>query len=381
MNIINDLEIKGKRVLIRVDYNVPIIDGLIVDDFRIKASLPTINHCLNMGASVVLMSHLGRPNGKIMPEMSLDPIAFCLEDLIGKEIMFSSDCISEESIKGLFAVNNPNFNYSGNSVFTSLSVSSTDMTDTSGYETKKTGFSLGTEFEQYQNIFFAPSIEASVEDIEVESSASSAIKKMAGNFTNLDFMYALIVDERNQVFQPTSGYRTKFVQSLPIVMDSSAIMNGFEVSGYHDFSDDLVGAVRFYARAINGVDEDVRLTSRLFIPQRRLRGFNTRRVGPKDGADWIGGNYTSALGFEAQLPNLLPESTRTDISLFLDSGNIWGVDYDTTLDNSDTYRSSVGISANIFTTVGPLSFTFAEAITKGTNDETEFFNFRLGTTF
>ena len=99
MNIINDLEIKGKRVLIRVDFNVPIIDGLIVDDFRIKASLPTINHCLNMGASVVLMSHLGRPNGKIMPEMSLDPIAFCLEDLTGKEVMFSDDCASEESIE------------------------------------------------------------------------------------------------------------------------------------------------------------------------------------------------------------------------------------------------------------------------------------------
>ena len=301
---------------------------------------------------------------------------------LGRGVQLSTTVnATAESLSGNFSVNNPNFNYSGNSIFTSLDVSSTDMTDTSGYETKKTGFSLGTEFEQYRNIFFAPSIQASVEDIEVESDASAAIKKMAGNFTNLDFTYGLVVDERNQVFQPTAGYRTKFVQSLPIVMDSSAIMNGFEVSGYHDFSDDLVGAVRFYARAINGVDEDVRLTSRLFIPQRRLRGFNTRRVGPKDGSDWVGGNYTTALGFEAQLPNLLPESTRTDISLFLDSGNIWGVDYDSTLDNSDTYRSSVGISANIFTTVGPLSFTLAEAITKGRNDETEFFNFRLGTTF
>ena len=101
---------------------------------------------------------------------------------LGRGVQLSTTVnASAESLSGNFSINNPNFNYSGNTVFTSLNVSSTDMTDTSGYETKKTGFSLGTEFEQYQNIFFAPSIEASVEDIEVESSASAAIKKMAGN--------------------------------------------------------------------------------------------------------------------------------------------------------------------------------------------------------
>ena len=128
-------------------------------------------------------------------------------------------------------------------------------------------------------------------------------------------------------------------------------------------------------------DEDTRLTSRLFIPQKRLRGFNVRRVGPKDGGDWVGGNYTTALGFEAQLPNLLPESTRTDISVFVDSANIWGVDYSDSIDDTNEIRSSFGISANMFTTVGPLSFTFAQDITKSTNDEVESFNFRLGTSF
>ena len=119
----------------------------------------------------------------------------------------------------------------------------------------------------------------------------------------------------------------------------------------------------------------------MFIPQNKLRGFNVSRVGPKDGEDYVGGNFVTTLGFEAQLPNLLPETYKTDFSLFLDTGNVWGVDYDNTLDGANTIRSSIGIGANVWTTVGPLSWTLAQDISKGTNDETEAFNFRLGTSF
>ncbi len=80
------------------------------------------------------------------------------------------------------------------------------------------------------------------------------------------------------------------------------------------------------------------------------------------------------------MPNLLPESYRTDFSLFLDTANVWGVDY-TTVDETDKIRSSIGVSANVFTTIGPLSFTLAESISKSSNDETETFNFRIGTSF
>ena len=161
---------------------------------------------------------------------------------------------------------------------------------------------------------------------------------------------------------------------------SSSILNGLDVSAYHDFSEDVIGSLKFHSRAINGIDSDVRLTERLYIPRNRLRGFNTYKVGPKDGDDYIGGNYIATMGAEAQLPNLLPESYRTDFSVFLDSANIWGVDY-TDVDDTNTIRTSIGVGANVFTTIGPLSFTLAQSITKATNDETESFNFRLGTSF
>ena len=81
------------------------------------------------------------------------------------------------------------------------------------------------------------------------------------------------------------------------------------------------------------------------------------------------------------LPNLLPEAYKTDFSVFIDTGNIWGVDYNDSVDDSNKLRSSIGASANIFTTIGPLSFTVAQALSKSSNDTTESFNFRLGTSF
>ncbi|SVE31148.1 uncharacterized protein METZ01_LOCUS484002, partial [marine metagenome] len=85
MKTITDLTLKGKRVLIRVDFNVPLNGGIVADDFRVQASLPTIKYCLNEGASVILMSHLGRPEGQVVSELSLDPVAFCLEELLDQE--------------------------------------------------------------------------------------------------------------------------------------------------------------------------------------------------------------------------------------------------------------------------------------------------------
>ena len=99
---ITDLDLKGQRVLIRVDFNVPLKNGTIGDDTRIKGVLPTIRYALDHGATVVLASHLGRPKGKVNPEMSLKPIADRLAQLLGRPVAFAADCVGDEArdVKG-----------------------------------------------------------------------------------------------------------------------------------------------------------------------------------------------------------------------------------------------------------------------------------------
>jgi phosphoglycerate kinase len=94
---IKELDLEGKRVFIRVDFNVPLKNGRIGDDTRIRESLPTIEYALAHGASVVLASHLGRPKGKPNPEMSLRPIADRLATLLDKPVVFATDCVGEEA--------------------------------------------------------------------------------------------------------------------------------------------------------------------------------------------------------------------------------------------------------------------------------------------
>ena len=95
---LHTFDLKDKRILMRVDFNVPLNNGRITDDFRLRAALPTIQHCLEQGAAVVLMSHLGRPKGKIDDDMSLIPVGEHLADLLEMPIKFSDDCISEDAL-------------------------------------------------------------------------------------------------------------------------------------------------------------------------------------------------------------------------------------------------------------------------------------------
>ena len=301
---------------------------------------------------------------------------------LGKGVYLTSALsISEERVSGNIEVIDPNYNFSGNSVSTSLNVSATDRTAATGFKSSKTGFSLGTSFEQYENIYISPALAVDYEDIEAESTASDNIKKMDGTYITSDFTYGITLDKRNQSFQPTEGYSTSFFQSLPLIQDSSSIINTFNANTWHEISENVIGSLKFQAKTVHGIDENVRLTNRLFVSGRKLRGFVRGKVGPKDGADWIGGNYVTGLSVEAQLPNLLPEAYKTDFSLYLDSANIWGVDYSDAINDSNKIRSSVGVAANVFTPIGPLSWTLSQSLTKASSDVTETFNFNIGTSF
>jgi len=93
---VREIDVRGKRVLVRVDYNVPLEGGRVVDDTRVRASLPTLRHLLDSGAAVVLMSHLGRPKGKVDPQLSLAPVARHLEQVIGRPVAFIGECVGPE---------------------------------------------------------------------------------------------------------------------------------------------------------------------------------------------------------------------------------------------------------------------------------------------
>ena len=126
----------------------------------------------------------------------------------------------------------------------------------------------------------------------------------------------------------------------------------------------------------------MKLSDRLFLPSNKLRGFESGKVGPKDGADYIGGNYAASVNIATTLPQILPNLQNTNLSIFLDAANVWGVDYFRGDDEGGgDLRSSIGVALDFFTPIGPLNFSLSEPITKGKNDITESFRFNIGTTF
>ena len=289
--------------------------------------------------------------------------------------------IDQESLAGTLSFVDPNYDFLGNSLNYSVSSETNDKPD-QGYENSVIGAEVGTSFEQYKDVITSFGLSANYDDLKTTGSASDALKKQSGSFSEVAFNYGFSVDKRNRAFMPTDGSIISFGQSIPIYADKSFISNAFSASKYKTISEDIIGSGKFFIAAVNGLgSDDVRLSKRKYISSKRLRGFERNRVGPVDGTDHVGGNYVSALNFEANLPNFLPEDTKTDVGLFLDFANVWGVDYDSTLDDSNKIRSSTGIVANFMSPIGPLSFTFSQNLSKASTDKTESFNFNLGTTF
>ena len=172
-----------------------------------------------------------------------------------------------------------------------------------------------------------------------------------------------------------------FTQELPLYSDKGSISNTLATSLYKTVTENIIGASKFYFKSVNGIDDDTKLSKRVNVSDKRLRGFERGKIGPVDNADHVGGNYAAAANFEVLLPNFLPEDTKTDISFFLDFANVWEVDYNDALDDSNKIRSSTGVAASWISPLGPMTFVLATNISKASTDQTETFNFNLGTTF
>ena len=304
-------------------------------------------------------------------------------NFLGKGVKLSTSLrVNPNTLKGNFTVNNPDFNYSGRSLITNIESTTTDKLTDSGYESSKTGFSLGTRFEKNENLFFSPTLSTFHESIDTNSTASASLKKQDGSYFENKFSYTFDYDLRDKKYQTTEGLRSVFNQSIPLISDDYALSNSYEITKWHQFDNKMIADINFYGKTVQSIkDEDVRISSRLGLPNNRLRGFESGKLGPVDGKDYIGGNYAVALNISTTLPMLFQSLENVDLQYFIDAGNVWGVDYSDTIDDSNTIRSSTGLAINWFTPIGPMNFAFTQNLSKASTDKVENFQFNIGTSF
>jgi len=290
--------------------------------------------------------------------------------------------MGQDKVSGVFSFYNNNFNYTGNSLSASVRSETTDKMEDFGYKSTLTGIAFGTGFERYEDFYFTPSISSNYEKIDTSTLASAIKQKQNGTYFDTDFKYGLVLDKRNQGFQPSSGYRSSFVQTLPLISDDYALINSYEFDLYKEFLDNYIASVGFTAKSAHSLSgDDVRVSKRLYMPGKKLRGFESGKIGPIEDNTYIGGNYFSTLNLSTTLPFILPNFQDTDFKLFLDAANIWGVDYSSTIDDSSNIRSSIGVAVDWYTVIGPLNFSLTQPIAKKSTDKTESFRFQLGTSF
>ena len=304
-------------------------------------------------------------------------------NFLGKGIQLDSNFnLSSNSFKGEFGLTNPHYNNTDKSIYVNFKAIEDDNYDAFGYKSNQTGFDIGTSFEYYKDFRLGVGTSNIYEVIKTNNTASKSQQNQEGNywdsFLKLDFNY----DKRNQKFQTTSGFRSFYSIDLPIISDNNTLKNNYNYIHYFDLFDENISSVSLLLKSANSINNnDIKLSERIKIPSSKLRGFEAGRFGPKDGDDFIGGNYGLALNFASTIPKLLENSQNVDFLFFIDAANLWGVDYDSSIDDSGSIRSATGVALDWFSPIGPLNFSLAYPILKEEGDKAETFRFNLGTTF
>ena len=312
-------------------------------------------------------------------------ISFSVKEnnFLGKAVVFSNEIsITEKSVKGGISVLNPNFKNSDNSLLLSFQASENDFMSTNGYKSSLTSLIVGTDFEYLDDLFLGVKTKNTIENLEVGSNASANQKKQAGDYFDSFLNFDLNYDKRNQKYETSDGFYSNFSTDIPVVSESLTFTNKYQYKIFSELYENNLTTLSVNMSTSNSLNnKNIRLSERLFIPSRNLRGFESGKVGPKDGTDFIGGNFSGAINFSSNLPKLTENFENIDLGLFIDAANLWGVDYDSSLESNNGIRSSIGLGVDWSTPIGPLSFSFATPITKENTDVTEFFRFNIGTTF
>jgi len=291
--------------------------------------------------------------------------------------------LSTQQISGVFEYSTPNFLNSNRNVNISL-FSEKDEFKNTGFENKKIGTVNSTNYEIYEDMFIKPNFVIQHDSIKAGGSSSALFRSRAGDYLTTSLGYSLTLDKRNSKFKTTEGFITYFDQNLSTLLsDVPTLQTGAGITLFSElFNPEFIGSVKLRLDSGVGIaDKDIKLSDRIFATSRDLRGFENRGVGPVDGGDHVGGNYLATLSLKSTFPNPLPEIVRPTTFLFLDSGNVWGVDYSDRVNDSNKIRSSLGVGINIVSPLGPLSFSFSNVISKAPTDKVQNFTFNIGSTF
>ena len=343
----------------------------------------------NQNSKVINYEIIEKPTGEITAGAGVgtDGGSFLFgvkeNNYLGKGVAVDADItFSTDSIKGNYSITNPNYNNSDKSVYFNIKAEETDKLKDFGYKTNKTGLGLGTSFEYLKDFNLGLSVSSFVENMETDSTASASQKKQTGNYFDTFLKFNFDYDKRNQKFKTSDGFISNYSINVPIISDTNTLTNRYNYKIFNEFFENNITSFSISLASANSItDDNVKLSERLFISSRRLRGFKTGKVGPKDGNDFIGGNYSATFNVQSNLPGIFQNFQNLDAVMFFDAGSLWGVDYDSSLDDEGKLRSSIGIGVDWFTVIGPLNFTLSEVITKEDNDIKEGFRFNLGTTF
>ena len=291
--------------------------------------------------------------------------------------------LASEEIRGDFSYVNPNFKGSDKELAISL-FSVVDDYKNSGYQNKKLGTKFATKYEIYEDIFFRPNTVIQFDKLETSGSASNLLKSRAGDFTTTSIGYNFSYDQRDSRFNPTSGTLFYYDQNIATFFsDIPTLQTIVGSTSYKNlYKESFIGSAKIKIANVFAFDEkDVKLSDRIFANTSDLRGFEPRGVGPVDNNDHIGGNNLATLSLKSTFPNPIPESLRANTFLFLDVGNVWGVDYSGTISDSSKIRSTTGIALDIVSPIGPLSFIYSIPLSKASTDKEQNFLFNIGSSF